>query len=87
MVCSATDGLGLISNFHSTTIGRQFLARTGVFAVHYGPAMGGPSVKVPAPRAIFDRIVLPGDGVRKQNLRLWVRLAGGCGRANRNSRR
>ena len=63
MVCSATDGLGLISNFHSTTIGRQFLARTGVFAVHYGPAMGGPSVKVLAPLVIFGRFVHPSDWV------------------------
>jgi len=63
MVCSATDGLRLISNFHSTIIGRQFLARSGLFAVHYGTAMGGPSVKVLAPRAIFGRVVHPSDWV------------------------
>jgi len=61
LVCSAKDGLRLISNFHSTTIGRQFLTRTVPFAAHYGTAMGGPSVKVLAPRVIFGRFVHPSD--------------------------
>lgn len=63
MVCSATDGLRLISNFHSTTNGGQILTRTVLFAVQYGTAMGGPSVKVLAPRVIFARIEHPGNGV------------------------
>ena len=63
MVCSAKDGLRLISNFHSTTIGRQLLTQTVLFAVQYGTAMGGPSVKVHALRVIFARIEHPGNGV------------------------
>ena len=63
LVCSVTDSLRLISNFHSTTIGRQFLTRTVPVAVHHGTGMGGSSVKVLAPRVIFGRFVHPSDWV------------------------
>lgn len=56
MVCSATNGLRLILDFHSTTISRQFLTRSGLFATQQGSAIGCRSVKVLALRVIFARI-------------------------------